>query len=83
MPRKIPKRPLRAAVADKTDRMRGENCVEASVSVISRIANTIDTTVMIDVAMTLRMVWATLGSCARETEPGIQCRTPAAFLQGR
>jgi len=40
----------------KLTRIRGENCVEASVRVISRIANTIDTTVMIDVAMLLRMI---------------------------
>jgi hypothetical protein len=42
--------------------MRGENCVDARVRVISRIAKTIDTTVMIDVAMSVRMAWATCGS---------------------
>ena len=46
----------------KLTRMRGENCVEAKVSVISRIAKTIDTTVMIEPAMTARMVCATWGS---------------------
>src|SRR5579862_21547 len=46
----------------KLTRIRGENCVDASVSVISRIANTIDTTVMIEVAMPPRMIWATPGS---------------------
>jgi hypothetical protein len=46
----------------KLVRMRGENCVDASVSVISRIANTIDTTVMIEVAMLLRITCATPGS---------------------
>ena len=34
----------------KLIRMRGENCVEASVSVIKGIANTMETTVIIDVA---------------------------------
>jgi len=40
--------------------MRGENCIDASVSVISRIAKTIDTTVMIEVATPqndLRHLW--------------------------
>ena len=46
----------------KLIRMRGENCVDASVSVISMIANTIDTTVMIEVAMLLRIICATPGS---------------------
>jgi len=31
--------------------MRGENCIEASVKVIRRIANTIETTVMIEPAI--------------------------------
>jgi hypothetical protein len=31
--------------------MRGENCIEASVKVIKRIANTIETTVMIEPAI--------------------------------
>ena len=43
----------------KLTRMRGENWVEASVSVISRIAKTIDTTVMIELAMPARIVSAT------------------------
>ena len=43
--------------------MRGENCVEASVSVISSMAKTIDTTVMVEVAMALRITCATCGSC--------------------
>ena len=42
--------------------MRGENWVEASVSVISRMAKTMETTVMIEVAMALRITWATCGS---------------------
>ena len=36
--------------------------MEASVSVISRIAKTIETTVMIDVAMLPKMTCATCGS---------------------
>jgi hypothetical protein len=47
--------------------MRGENCVDASVSVISRIAKTIDTTVMIEVATLLR----------------ITCATPASSCEGK
>jgi hypothetical protein len=46
----------------KPIRIRGENCVDASVSVISRMANTIDTTVMIEVAMLERITCATPGS---------------------
>ena len=46
----------------KLTRMRGENCIEASVSVISRIAKTIDTTVMIEPAMPERIAKATCGS---------------------
>ena len=42
--------------------MRGENCVEASVSVIKSIAKTIDTTVIVEVAMLVRMACATCGS---------------------
>jgi hypothetical protein len=42
--------------------MRGGNCIEASVSVISRMANTIDTTVIIEVAIVVRIAWATWGS---------------------
>jgi hypothetical protein len=42
--------------------MRGENCVDARVRVIRRIANTIDTTVIIEVATLLRIVCATPGS---------------------
>ena len=38
--------------------MRGENCMEASVSVISNIAKTIETTVMIEVAMLARITCA-------------------------
>ena len=49
----------------KLKRIRGENCIEASVSVIRRMAKTIDTTVMIERGDRARMIWATCGS-ARE-----------------
>src|ERR1035438_5813588 len=43
----------------KLTMIRGENCIEASVSVINRIANTMETTVIIEAAMPARMTWAT------------------------
>jgi hypothetical protein len=43
-------------------RILGENCVEASVSVISRIAKTIETPVIVEVAMLVRMACATWGA---------------------
>src|ERR1700728_2211988 len=46
----------------KLIRMRGENWVDAKVSVINRIAKTIDTTVIIDVAISVRIVCAIVGS---------------------
>ena len=46
----------------KLTMIRGENCMEASVSVISRIANTIETTVMIEPAIPARIICATCGS---------------------
>ena len=46
----------------KLMRMRGENCIEASVSVIRRMAKTIDTTVIVDVAITPRIDCTTPGS---------------------
>jgi len=53
--------------------MRGENCVDARVRVIRRIANTIDTTVIIEVATLLRIIWATPGSsCEGKRVCGIQ-----------
>ena len=33
------------------DRILGENCIDASVSVINKMAKTIDTTVIIDAAI--------------------------------
>ncbi len=63
----------------KLIRIRGENCVEASVSVISSIAKTIDTTVMIEVAMLPRIAWATPGSsCEGKRTFGIQALIPGA-----
>jgi hypothetical protein len=48
----------------KLTMMRGENCIEVGVSVISK-AKTIETTVIIEPAIPARMTWATCGS-ARE-----------------
>src|ERR1017187_7411279 len=53
------KRPLRTRSLAKLTMIRGENCIEASVSVINRIANTMETTVIIEAAMPARMTWAT------------------------
>jgi hypothetical protein len=39
----------------KLTMMRGENCTDASVSVISRIAKTIDTTVIMEAATPARI----------------------------
>src|SRR5271157_2409833 len=36
--------------------MRGENCIEARVSVINRMAKTIDTTVIMEAAIPPRMI---------------------------
>ena len=58
--------------------MRGENCMDASVSVISRIAKTIDTTVMIDVGDARQDHLGNLRIRVRGKQhvrhPGIQCR---------
>jgi len=61
VPRKIPSV---HCVTDpwKSDDDARENCMEASVSVISNIAKTIETTVMIEAAMPPRMTCATCGS---------------------
>src|SRR5450756_2385182 len=73
VPRNTPSVPCVVRSLTRRTRMRGENCVDASVSVISRIANTIDTTVMIEVAMLLRMICATPGSsCEGNRVRGIQ-----------
>src|SRR6516164_7208103 len=62
VPRKTPSVHCVVWALTKLIKMRGENCVDASVRVISMIANTIDTTVMIEVAMLLRIICATPGS---------------------
>src|SRR5690348_10358932 len=54
VPRNTPRVDCVLRSRTKLTRMRGENCVEASVKVISSMANTIETTVMIDVAIALR-----------------------------
>src|ERR1035437_5087059 len=62
VPRKIPSVHCVTRSLEKLTMMRGENCIDARVSVISRMANTIDTTVMMEAAMPARMTWATCGS---------------------
>src|SRR5580700_9623061 len=59
----------------KLTMMREENCMEASVRVISMMAKTIETTVIMEAAMPARITCATCGS-ARETNstPGVQSR---------
>src|SRR5271170_587381 len=59
VPRNIPSVHWVLRSLTKLTRIRGENWVEASVSVIRSIANTIDTTVMIEPAMAARIVRAT------------------------
>ena len=55
MPRNIPSVHCVPWSRTKLIRMRGENCVEANVSVISSMAKTIETTVIVEVAMALRI----------------------------
>src|ERR1035438_5742173 len=62
VPRKIPSVHCVTRSLEKLTMMRGENCIDARVSVISRMANTMDTTVIIEAAMPARMTWATCGS---------------------
>src|SRR5271165_7075004 len=62
VPRKIPSVHCVTRSLEKLTMMRGENCMDAKVSVISKMANTIDTTVMMEAAMPARMTWATCGS---------------------
>src|SRR5208283_2606971 len=57
----------------KLTMMRGENCIDARVSVISRMAKTIDTTVMMEAAMPPRITCATCGSeCEGKITAGTQ-----------
>src|ERR1017187_2750034 len=62
VPRKIPSVHCVTRSLEKLTMMRGENCIDARGSVISRMANTMDTTVMMEAAMPARMTWATCGS---------------------
>ncbi len=62
VPRKMPSVHCVTRSRAKLTMMRGENCIEASVSVISRMAKTMDTTVMMEAAMPARMTCATCGS---------------------
>src|ERR1035437_1819925 len=62
VPRKMPSVHCVTRSLEKLTMMRGENCIDARVSVISRMANTMDTTVMMEAAMPARMTWATCGS---------------------
>ena len=57
----------------KLTMMRGENCMEARVRVINRMAKTMETTVMMEAAMPPRMICATCGSaCEGNSRPGAQ-----------
>src|SRR5664280_2684546 len=73
VPRKIPSVHCVTRSLEKLTMMRGENCIDARVSVISSMANTIDTTVMIEAAMPAKMTWATCGSaCEGKRTVGTQ-----------
>ena len=58
VPRKMPSVHWVVRSREKLIRMRGENCIDASVKVIRRIAKTIETTVIVEVAMPLRIACA-------------------------
>src|ERR1035437_6155332 len=62
VPRKIPSVHCVTRSLEKLTMMRGENCIDARVSVISRMANTMETTVIMEAAIPARMTWATCGS---------------------
>src|ERR1035438_2788295 len=73
VPRKIPSVHCVTRSLEKLTMMRGENCIDASVSVISRMANTMDTTVMMEAAIPARMTWATCGTaCVGNRTEGTQ-----------
>src|SRR3974377_97299 len=55
VPRKMPSVHWVTRSREKLTMMRGENCIDARVRVMSKMAKTIDTTVMIDAAMPPRM----------------------------
>ena len=57
----------------KLTMMRGENCMEASVRVMSMMAKTMETTVMMEAAMPPRIICATCGSaCEGNGAPRVQ-----------
>src|SRR6516225_2146344 len=62
VPRKMPSVHWVTRSLTKLTRMRGENCIEASVKVISRMAKTIETTVMTDDAVVPSITCATCAS---------------------
>src|ERR1017187_9558740 len=73
VPRKIPSVHCVTRSLEKLTMMRGENCIDARVSVISRMANTMDTTVMMEAAIPARMTWATWASaCVGNRTVGTQ-----------
>src|ERR1039458_6917089 len=73
VPRKIPICHCVTRSLEKLTMMRGENCMDARVSVINRMAKTMDTTVIMEAAMPARMTWATCGSaCEGNRRVGTQ-----------
>ena len=62
VPRKTPSVHCVTRSREKLTMIRGENCIDAKVSVISRMAKTMETTVIMEAAMPARMTWATCGS---------------------
>src|SRR5271157_3937112 len=77
VPRKIPSVHCVTRSLEKLTMIRGENCIEASVSVISRIAKTIETTVIIEVAIPAKMTCATCGSeCVGKSTVGTKSEKP-------
>jgi hypothetical protein len=69
---------------EKLTMMRGENWIDASVSVISRMANTMETTVMMEAAMPARMTWATCGSaCEGKRAVGTRAGSRKLLFQTR
>jgi len=63
VPRKIPSVHCVTRSLEKLTMMRGENCMDARVSVIRRMANTMDTTVMMEAAIPARMTWRLAVAC--------------------
>src|ERR1022692_2396242 len=87
VPRKIPSVHCVTRSLEKLTMMRGENCIDARVSVISRMANTMDTTVMMEAAIPARMTWATWASaCVGNRTVGTQALaepSASAIVNGR